>query len=159
MSLQSSSISGIITVSKIVDGASQWKGMRKMNPLRWNRILVLVVLMAGLSTPWTLSQRRGSAFSKPPTNLQVLEVDDPEDLRPIMQNFDRSLGVTCAFCHNREDWAEDTPHKETARNMLKMVGKINSEVFTWERAPTATYNMCHNGNVYPKFNPPAPAGD
>lgn len=126
-----------------------------MESLRWSRVLVLVVVMAGLCAPWMLSQR-GDAFSEPATNLKVLEVEKPEDLRPIMQNFDRSLGVTCGFCHNRQDWAEDTPHKETARKMIEMVGKINSEVFTWERAPRATCNMCHNGSVYPHFNPPVP---
>ncbi len=130
-----------------------------MDSLRWSRGWVVFVVAVGLCTPWALSQRRGSAFSKPPTNLKVLEVDDPEDLRPIMQNFDRSLGVTCGFCHNREDWAEDTPHKETARKMIEMVREINAEVFTWERAPRATCNMCHNGSVYPHFNPPAPAGE
>jgi len=130
-----------------------------MDSLRWSRGWVVFVVAVVLCTPWALSQRRGSAFSKPPTNLKVLEVDDPEDLRPIMQNFDRSLGVTCGFCHNREDWAEDTPHKETARKMIEMVREINAEVFTWERAPRATCNMCHNGSVYPHFNPPAPAGE
>ncbi|MEE8349358.1 MAG: c-type cytochrome [Acidobacteriota bacterium] len=128
-----------------------------MRLLKWNRVWILVGVMIALCAPWTLSQRRGSAFDKPATNLKVLEVDDPQDLRPIMQNFDRSLGVDCGFCHNRQDFAEDTPHKEAARKMLGMVQKINSEVFTWDGAPRATCNMCHNGNVYPKFNPPAPA--
>ena len=126
-----------------------------MCSFRWNTVVFLVILMGGLFAPWTLSQRRGTAFSKPPTNLKVLEVDDPEDLRPIMRNFDASLGVNCRFCHDAEDWAKDTPHKETARRMIEMVRKINTEVFTWERAPRATCNMCHNGNVYPKFDPPS----
>ena len=130
-----------------------------MKSLHWNSVMVLVAVMAGLCSPWTLSQRRGDAFSEPATNLEVLEVENPEDLRPIMQNFARSLGVGCRFCHNTEDWAEDIPHKETARKMIEMVKQINAEVFTWNRAPRATCNMCHNGSVYPHFNPPAPAGE
>ena len=129
-----------------------------MDLLRRNRVWVVVIVMAGLCAPWALSQR-GDAFAEPATNLKLIEVEKPEDLRPIMQNFARSLGVTCGFCHNREDWAEDIPHKETARKMIEMVRTINADVFTWERAPRATCNMCHNGNVYPKFNPPAPAGE
>ncbi len=150
MSLQSGRVPGLFV------GAGAWleKELEKMDLLRWNRVLVLVGVIAGLCAPWTLGQQRGTAFNKPPTNLKVLEVDDLEDLRPIMQDFSRSLGVTCAFCHNREDWAEDTPHKETARKMIEMVRTIDAEVFTWERAPRATCNMCHNGNVYPQFNPP-----
>lgn len=124
----------------------------------WNRVLILAIVTGGLGAPWTFSQR-GDAFSKPATNLKVLEVEKPEDLRPIMQNFARSLGVNCRFCHNTRDWAEDIPHKETARKMIEMVKKINSDVFTWERAPRATCNMCHNGSVYPHFSPPAPAGE
>ena len=63
-----------------------------MNSLRWSRVLVLVVVMAGLCAPWMLSQR-GDAFSEPATNLKLIEVEKPEDLRPIMQNFDRSLAA------------------------------------------------------------------
>ncbi|MEE8120409.1 MAG: c-type cytochrome [Anaerolineales bacterium] len=126
---------------------------------RWNTVVFLVILTAGLFFPWTLSQgpggRRGVAFSKPATNLKILEVDDPEDLRPIMRNFSRSLGVNCRFCHDPQDWAKDVPHKEAARRMIEMVNEINTEVFTWERAPRATCHMCHNGNVYPKFDPPS----
>ncbi len=127
-----------------------------MSLSRWNTGVFLVLLMAtGLFAPWTLSQRRGTAFDKPPTNLKILEVDDPEDLRPIMRSFSASLGVNCRFCHDPQDWAKDLPHKETARRMIEMVRQINSEVFTWERAPRATCHMCHNGNVYPKFDPPS----
>ncbi len=122
---------------------------------RLDTVVLLVILTAGLFAPWTLSQRRGSAFDEPATNLKILEVDQPEDLRPIMRNFAQSLGVNCRFCHDTEDWAKDIPHKETARRMIEMVRQVNSEVFTWERAPRATCNMCHNGNVYPKFDPPS----
>ena len=130
-----------------------------MDSLRWNRVWIFVVVAVGLCAPWTLSQQRGDAFAELATNLKLLEVEKPEDLRPIMQNFARSLGVQCRFCHNPQDWAEDIPHKEMARDMIAMVRKINSDVFTWERAPRATCNMCHNGSVYPRFNPPAPAGE
>ena len=89
---------------------------------------------------------RRDRFSSPATNLQVLKVDNPEDLRPIMQNFTRSLNVNCRFCHDTQDFAKDVPHKETARRMIEMVNQINTQVFTWERAPRATCNMCHNGS-------------
>ncbi len=130
-----------------------------MHPLQQKRVFLSAVLIAGLCASWMLSQVPGrgrDAFSEPATNLKVLKVDNPEDLRPIMQNFGRSLNVNCRFCHDTQDFAKDVPHKETARRMIEMVNQMNTEVFTWERAPTATCNMCHNGRVYPQFNPPDP---
>ncbi len=124
-----------------------------MHLLQRKRVFFLAVLIAGLCASWMFSQGR-NAFSRPATNLQVLKVDNPEDLRPIMRNFTASLNVNCRFCHDTQDFAKDVPHKVTARRMIAMVNQINSEVFTWERAPRATCNMCHNGSSYPQFDPP-----
>lgn len=132
-------------------------------PPKWIKValLVFVLIGIGLGTFQELSQKR-DAFDKPPTNLQVLEVEHPSELRPIMRNFGQSLGVGCDFCHNTEDWAEDVPHKEIAREMIKMVRQINADVFTaelftWEDdVPRATCNMCHNGHAHPQFKPSDP---
>ncbi len=136
--------------------------MSTMSHLGRNIVTYVAVLMiAGLCTLRTLSQApsgQPDAYSEPPTNLKLLKVDKPEDLRPIMQHFNQSLGVRCSFCHDREDFAKDMPHKEMARTMIKVVSKINSQIFTWENAPSATCNMCHNGNVDPKFSPPSLRG-
>ncbi len=85
-----------------------------MHPLQQKRVFLPAVLIAGLCASWMLSQesvRQPDAFSEPATNLKVLKVDNPEDLRPIMQNFGRSLGVNCRFCHDTQDFAKDVPHK------------------------------------------------
>jgi len=99
-------------------------------------------------------RRQGTAFDNPATNLQILEVEKPEDLRPIMRSFNRGLGVHCEFCHEEEDFAKDTEHKEQARNMIEIVRHLNSEVFTWPNAPRATCFMCHRGHEEPEFEPP-----
>ena len=130
-----------------------------MFPIQRTFPVSLCVLVVALGTSLIFGQegRRRNVFSQPPKNLKVLKVEKGEDLRPIMRSFDQALGVECAFCHDTQDFDKDTkPHKETARKMLEMVQKINTEIFTWEGAPKATCNMCHNGNVYPKFNPPQP---
>ena len=127
--------------------------------LQQKKVFLSALSIACLCASWMLSQESGGRrdrFSSPATNLKVLKVDKPEDLRPIMQNFNRSLNVNCRFCHDTQDFAKDVPHKETARRMIEMVNQINTEVFTWERAPRATCNMCHNGSPYPQFNPPNP---
>jgi hypothetical protein len=119
--------------------------------------ILLVFSITALCASWVLSQGR-NPFAQPAKNLKVLKVEKPEDLRPIMRNFNQSLGVDCGFCHDSQDFAKDSkPHKEVARKMIEMVEKLNKEVFTWESAPRATCHMCHNGSPYPHFNPPQPA--
>jgi hypothetical protein len=97
-------------------------------------------------------------FANPPKNLKVLRVTKPQDLRTIMEHFNDSLGVTCTFCHNRDDFSKETPHIAKARLMIQMVAKINKEIFTWDSPPRATCNMCHNGRVEPAINAPTPRG-
>lgn len=120
-------------------------------------LFLVWVSLVGLSVSRGAAQQPGGgAFSKPPTNLKILKVEKAEDLRPIMRSYNAALGVECDFCHVRPDFAKDTKaHKEVARKMIEMVDKINSQIFAWDAAPKATCHMCHNGNVYPKFNPPA----
>ncbi len=57
-------------------------------------------------------RRRGTAFDNPATNLQILEVEKPEDLRPIMRAFNRGLGVGCEFC-TRKGISRKTQNKKS----------------------------------------------
>ena len=104
-------------------------------------------------------RRRGTAFDNPATNLQILEVEKPEDLRPIMRAFNAGLGVECEFCHEPPDSAKDTEQKERARHMIEIVQDLNSEAFTWPNAPRATCFMCHRGHEEPEFQPPPEESD
>ena len=120
---------------------------------------LLAVGSAGMSqTQPQIPAEADPRFAKPPKNLKVLRVSKPEDLRTIMEHFNDSLGVTCTFCHNRDDFSKETPHIAKARLMIQMVAKINKEIFTWDSPPRATCNMCHNGHVEPPLNPPTPRG-
>ena len=106
---------------------------------------------------------RPNPFGKPPTNLMVLKVENAEALRPIMMNYTASLGVNCAFCHDPQDFAKDSRHKDTARVMIGMVDGLNASisVFNAPTAPKVTCFMCHQGVAEPEANPPArtaPAG-
>ncbi|MCZ6485827.1 MAG: hypothetical protein O6826_09025, partial [Acidobacteria bacterium] len=62
-----------------------------------------------------------NAFMFPPTNLQVLQVEEAEDLRPIRRSFTGGLGVGCHHCHEEGNFSADTELKERARNMIRMV--------------------------------------
>ena len=89
------------------------------------------------------------------TNLQVLAEDVSRDeLLQTMKEVSRSLGVECNFCHRTEtpDYASDEiPQKRTARRMMRMVDRLNRELFTWAGAPIATCYMCHRGESTPRL--------
>jgi hypothetical protein len=86
-------------------------------------------------------------------NLKVLPQDiQRKELMGLMRTMSRSLGVRCNFCHVMEperDFVADTPKKETARTMLRMVNALNTQYLTWQTAPKATCYMCHRGNHVP----------
>jgi photosynthetic reaction center cytochrome c subunit len=79
-------------------------------------------------------------------NIQALTGTPADQLYPTMQFFEASLGVGCGFCHMgpRE---VDTPHKVTARRMIRMVRTINQENFDSSRRVTC--NTCHRGSALP----------
>lgn len=111
-----------------------------------------------------------SAFTQAPTtvqtegpkNLKVLPKNvSHEELEKVMKGFNAALGVKCNFCHapksNGEkglDFASDeNPHKNIAREMMKMTNKINKKYFKHEHAgviQNITCETCHNGNKEPK---------
>ena len=91
------------------------------------------------------------------TNLQVLPADiSKEELKQRMKLIARSLGKKCDYCHRTDvrDFASDEiREKVMAREMMRMVDRINQEHFTWEDAPEATCFMCHQGRRKPRMDP------
>ena len=79
-------------------------------------------------------------------NIKVLtDLSDPE-IQKEMQNFAKSLGVTCTYCHQGTDYASDeNPKKETARKMYTMVKTINKDFL----AGKAACVLCHRGSAVP----------
>ncbi len=75
-------------------------------------------------------------WNKKPMNLKVLpDTTSGETVRHIMIGFAQALGVRCSFCHDDSkgkefsdiDFPSDAkPEKETAREMMKMMGAINN---------------------------------
>jgi hypothetical protein len=92
-----------------------------------------------------------------------------ERLRQTMVGFARSLGVRCTFCHvgpegaplTELDFASDAnPHKEIARGMMRMVGRLNREelpVIAGLSEPRVTCYTCHRGATEPAVALPSPA--
>src|SRR5215813_13517943 len=98
-----------------------------------------------------------------PQNLKVLPADWPgERLAPVMKGFTRALGVRCQYCHIGEegkplstfDFVSDTnPNKDRAREMLRMLGDINSHLKKITPSGEKRVNMwchtCHAGRPRP----------
>ncbi len=91
------------------------------------------------------------------TNLEVLPADITKDqLKRHMKRITKSLGTKCDYCHRTDirDYATDEiPEKVVARDMMRMLERINREHFTWEGAPEATCFMCHHGEQEPQLDP------
>src|SRR4249919_258258 len=104
----------------------------------------------------------------PPKNLQVFPKDIARaDLISNMKFFAQSLGVRCTFCHvgiegqplSTFDFASDAKkEKLTARKMLVMVHRINSQDFGIQMSgePKVTCFTCHRGATKPLTAPPPP---
>ena len=109
------------------------------------------------------------AFAVPPfKNLKVFPKDiGRADLLSNMKFFSQSLGVRCSYCHVGEegkplstfDFASDAKNKkQTARKMLAMAHRINSQDFDQAEDPgrlKVTCYTCHGGSTKPLTAPPA----
>ena len=90
-------------------------------------------------------------------NLQLLKGIPEDEFMATMGFFSAALGVECEFCHsvdsigNWAGFADETPVKETARKMMRMVDEINKNNFAGRRVLTCY--SCHNGGQRPKLIP------
>src|SRR5262245_58905427 len=90
------------------------------------------------------------AQATPGENLKVLPAGmDKKEIKPIMKQWAKALGVECDHCHSDEGAAIDTEKKEIARTMYKMVQSINAKYFKKGDAKVSCVT-CHQGDVKPK---------
>ena len=102
-------------------------------------------------------------------NLQILPKDITErQMDSVMHHFNEALSVKCNFCHvrndttNKMDFANDAkPHKNKAREMMKLTNKINDDYFDvtgGQRTITTqlmvTCYTCHHGSTDPAVRAP-----
>ena len=85
-------------------------------------------------------------------NLQVLpDSISGEALTQMMRGFGTALGVKCGHCHVRGeggmDFASDAkPHKQIAREMIRMVVEINGETLPGIERETGHDHGEHSGS-------------
>jgi len=102
-------------------------------------------------------------------NLQILPKDITEkQMDSVMHHFNESLSVKCSFCHVRNDSTnkldfpnDNNPHKNKAREMMKLTNKINDDYFDvtgGQRTITTqlmvTCYTCHHGSTDPAVRAP-----
>jgi hypothetical protein len=110
----------------------------------------------------------GIAASRPPEekfqNLKILPKNiSDQTLEKVMNEFSKSLGVECKFCHVQIDstnWdmaSDQKPEKSVARKMIKMSNKINRDFFkakTKYGEEEAVLEIrcvtCHHGEPHPE---------
>src|SRR6185369_4327950 len=101
--------------------------------------------------PLLLLPLMSSAQPPAPKNLKLLAPNT--DLRFVMGNFVQALGVSCAYCHDADEFASDAnPKKDVARKMIAMVRQIDASFPSSAGVFPAGYhevdcNTCHQGNV------------
>jgi len=91
-------------------------------------------------------------------NIQIFNGVEAKEVRPAMDAFSSALGVRCSFCHTQDakgefQWAsDDKEEKKTAREMYRMMKKINDDNFDGRMEVTCA--TCHQGNSSPNRIPP-----
>ena len=122
----------------------------------------LLVLVAGSSGTFAQQpppaaqapgQPPGGGRGGPPKNIQVLKDVPPDQINLTMQYITASLGVQCNYCHVQgQNDSDDKETKKVAREMMKMVDKLNASFF--DGKPRVSCASCHNGRAKPIRTPP-----
>jgi hypothetical protein len=83
----------------------------------------------------------------------VLKDVPPDQINLTMQYIAASLGVQCNYCHVQgQNDSDDKETKKIARDMMKMVDKLNATFF--DGKPRVSCASCHNGRSKPSRTPP-----
>jgi hypothetical protein len=103
-----------------------------------------------LALTLTLTASQPAVEAAPGKNLKIYPKDtDVAQIKKDMKTVSKSLGVQCDHCHELEQLDKDTPHKEQARVMMKMVASINDSLKKGGFKDQVTCMTCHQGKEKP----------
>lgn len=134
-------------------------------PVNKKLLVTLGLLSIVVFGAMTTSKPQDEGFK----NLKVLPKNiSGGNLHKVMEDWEHSLGVHCNFCHARNeetkkmDWASDAkPEKAMARDMYKMMNKINQKYFHAKKDSLGMImqsgvncNTCHRGTAHPEVMVP-----
>ena len=112
-----------------------------------SRLFAVMLLLALFELPILAQQPKtaGEAFK----NVQVLKRAPANQWFDTMAFIAGSLGVTCDHCHTSSFEADEgNPHKLKAREMMRMVDRINEDQFNGQIVVTCY--TCHRGSLKPQ---------
>ena len=114
------------------------------------RTVLIFALVCGLVlSGYALTQPAEAEAASGTENLKVLPKKmSKKEVKTVMKDISKSLGVQCDFCHDTDDFSKDTKHKEVARNMMRMTTELNKKYFKGKSRVTCM--TCHQGNKEPK---------
>jgi photosynthetic reaction center cytochrome c subunit len=89
-------------------------------------------------------------------NIQVLKGLTVDEFMGTMGLFSAALNVCCGDCHigaggSNPQWEKDTPRKVIARQMVKIMNKVNKDNFNGSQVVTCW--TCHRGTTPPSTTP------
>jgi photosynthetic reaction center cytochrome c subunit len=89
-------------------------------------------------------------------NIQVLKGLTVDEFMGTMGLFSAALNVCCGDCHigaggSNPQWDKDPPRKLIARNMVRIMNKVNKESFNGSQVVTCW--TCHRGTTPPATTP------
>ena len=109
-----------------------------------------VAMASGQSAPQEKPQMADQVFK----NIQVLRGLTVDEFMGTMGFIAASLSMNCSECHktgSADEYAEDTPRKQTARKMILMVSALNKANFGGKQEVTCY--SCHRSDARPKVTP------
>jgi hypothetical protein len=124
---------------------------------------IFVVLTVALCLAITTRSSQGRQAERPQLaeeafkNIKVIKGIPVDEFMDTMGMFSAATNMNCVDCHTEdstahwENFAKDTPEKETARRMVLMVNAINKDNFKGVRQVTCY--TCHHGDRAPKKVP------
>ena len=97
--------------------------------------------------PWVLSLLAAS-FAQTPSQLKTEE----EVMRESMVSMSRQLGITCAACHDTENFRSDKKMEfRVAKEHMKITQSLIDLGMDGKKGPKATCYMCHRGELKPAY--------
>jgi hypothetical protein len=119
------------------------------------RLILLAVALTGamaLALTLTLTTQQSTVQAAAGKNLKIYPKDtDVAQIKKDMKVMAKATGHQCDECHKDLDNLEaDTPMKEKARHMMRMVGTINASLKKDGFKEMVTCNTCHAGQKKPK---------
>ncbi|MNK38582.1 Photosynthetic reaction centre cytochrome C subunit [compost metagenome] len=85
-------------------------------------------------------------------------VTKEDQIRDEMVKISRELGVTCAECHNVNNFTEAKKATfKVSREHMKITQLLKERGFDGKKGPEASCYMCHRGKLKPDYKEPLSA--